>query len=88
MLPALDTLEQYMTHSFGGMNIDQLINMLTAARDSGAKEAAIVVRQPGAHHLCTGIDWVSTEVVEGVAYILPMQTTEAMPNAASDAMDL
>ena len=72
-----------------GMDLNQLINMLVAAREQGAKFASIAIARPetGAHE-SAGVDWVSTAPVDGVVYILPMPQREVLSNAAAESVDL
>jgi hypothetical protein len=78
-----------MTHGFNGMSINQVIAMLQGAQAQGAEEVAIVVRHEGAHHECAGVDWISTQVVNGVAYICPLEgMNQVLPNEAADGLDL
>lgn len=71
-----------------GMNLNQLINMLSAARDQGATKASVILRNENGIHDCAEIDWVSPEPIQDVVYILPLAQREVLGNEAAESVDL
>ena len=52
-----------------GMSLAQLINMLTAVYEQGAREVRIAQRTGGAYGTAAPVDWLSQRPVDGVVYI-------------------
>lgn len=75
-----------MSIKFDGMQIDQLINMLHAARDQGARYVQIA-RQEAGLGVQHGVDWVSMRPVDGCVYVGCLPEQEVLSNEAAESLD-
>lgn len=71
------------------MHINQVINMLVAARDQGAETVMIVLPSENGMHHAAYVDWISPAPVNNRAFLLPLvDEQEVLGNEEAESIDL
>lgn len=71
-----------------GMNLSQLLTMLTALQAQGATEVQFLSLDREGNGIQRGADWLAPHPVQGVAYVALMSDSEPASNEAMLAAEL